>query len=649
MIIILPSFGVSWASPIDVNIPPTRAFAKISDGTSHVTAKNYLGQINVTGGSGITVSVTNGTTAPKITITNTASSGLSKIQGSNLGTHGIGPFASNFNASMLQFLSVVSGNSNCVVSSNSTNIILTCTGGAAGVSSAIGGGSVTVSPTTGDIVITGKTYQNNTGTNLGTSGTSIYTSNSGSALQFLKLISANSNCAFSANSTNVILTCVTQSDVDPAPKVSINGNNRTSFIGIIANQTFAAPKISINGNNRSSFISVANTTSANTINGHLVSFPSSNSGTILLGNGSGSSLTGIILSSLSNLGHISTAPLNTGTILDTNGTFAGTLGALLANTFSYLGHVITIPSNTGTMLLQNGTGAYLTQNVRAISAGTNISVNGTTGTVSVSVTGVPTLSGNNIWTGTNQWTSSGALYENPAKTFATTLAGGAVTANRTLNLPAITGTDTLGALGFAQNWSGDNIFSGNVDFHDGGTKTDKFDSGNMVIRNPAATFGYSIIGSAITANRSLTLPLTTQTETFAVKPVINFTSSANKTGTSTFTMLGDGVTLTPTVTGRAEVSVSGYTTTSVAASGGQVQIRQITGGCPGNGATVTGTAIGSNIKVTEPASTSRGPFAITVQVTGLTLGQKYCFELTQQAITSGTFTVFNVMWSAKEL
>jgi hypothetical protein len=40
-------------------------------------------------------------------------------------------------------------------------------------------------------------------------------------------------------------------------------------------------------------------------------------------------------------------------------------------------------------------------------------------------------------------------------------------------------------------------------------------SSNLKIRNPANTFEYSIVGSAIAANRTITLPLITTTDTFA--------------------------------------------------------------------------------------------------------------------------------------
>ena len=47
----------------------------------------------------------------------------------------------------------------------------------------------------------------------------------------------------------------------------------------------------------------------------------------------------------------------------------------------------------------------------------------------------------------------GLKIENPAATFKYTITGAAITAARQLNLPLITGTDTLGSLGVAQTWT----------------------------------------------------------------------------------------------------------------------------------------------------------------------------------------------------
>ena len=107
----------------------------------------------------------------------------------------------------------------------------------------------------------------------------------------------------------------------------------------------------------------------------------------------------------------------------------------------------------------------------------------------------------NSITSAQQFVGGALLLENPAKTQATTLQGGAVTANRTLNLPVVTGTDTLGALNMIQTWTGNN--------------TMKFGAGGVIIRNPASTFATKLEGGAVAANQTLNLPLITGTDTLA--------------------------------------------------------------------------------------------------------------------------------------
>jgi len=51
---------------------------------------------------------------------------ISSVQGTNLGTSGVGVFAGNFNNTELEFFKLISGNSNCLLSSNSTNDIISC-------------------------------------------------------------------------------------------------------------------------------------------------------------------------------------------------------------------------------------------------------------------------------------------------------------------------------------------------------------------------------------------------------------------------------------------------------------------------------------------------------------------------------------------
>lgn len=88
---------------------------------------------------------------------------------------------------------------------------------------------------------------------------------------------------------------------------------------------------------------------------------------------------------------------------------------------------------------------------------------------------VKAVAGQNIITGKS------LIIPNPANTYAYTLNGGAITANRTLSLPAITGTDTLAALGLSQTFTGANTFNAdqtiqatNKLFFDGGSTPDTY-------------------------------------------------------------------------------------------------------------------------------------------------------------------------------
>lgn len=71
------------------------------------------------------------------------------------------------------------------------------------------------------------------------------------------------------------------------------------------------------------------------------------------------------------------------------------------------------------------------------------------------ITGAKTMSGlNSVLV-----SSSGLTVRNPANTFSYTITGAAIGAARQLNLPLITGTDTLASLGLAQTWSAIQTFT----------------------------------------------------------------------------------------------------------------------------------------------------------------------------------------------
>lgn len=280
---------------------------------------------------------------------------------------------------------------------------------------------------------------------------------------------------------------------------------------------------------------------------------------------------------------------------------SGVLGGNLnvgSNALTNSGHLITIPTNTGTVLLTNGSGSSLTNIVRSI-----------TGTA------------NNLTSSA----STGAVILNLGSNVVTT-GGSAQTISKPVNLSQLNASSSM------------------VDNNDATKKLNNLLSGS--------TTGTTLtLRTNQTTSQGLNFPAIRETETLAIKPQINFSASSNKTGTTSLggVMLGDGVTLTPQVTGRVVVIASGYMTTATNNDGCFVQIRQGTGGSPGNGVALTGTAFGSNIKFAG-STTAKTPFSVNVQITGLTLGTKNWFELAQGAVGGAvTCTIFNVNWTVEEI
>jgi hypothetical protein len=90
-------------------------------------------------------------------------------------------------------------------------------------------------------------------------------------------------------------------------------------------------------------------------------------------------------------------------------------------------------------------------------------------------------------------------------------------------------------------------------------------SDNLKIRNPANTFEYSIVGSGIVANRELTLPVITTTDTVAVLG-LSQTFSADQTFSSVLTATGH-LSLTGAATGQTHVFGSSQTTAGITIGG----------------------------------------------------------------------------------
>ncbi len=120
-------------------------------------------------------------------------------------------------------------------------------------------------------------------------------------------------------------------------------------------------------------------------------------------------------------------------------------------------------------------------------------------------------------------TNTGLVIRNPANTHSTTLAGGAVAANETLNLPAIAGTDTLATLGLGQTFTGLNVLN------------DLSDS-SFIVNNADNTKKIGLSLSGMTTGKTLTLSSSqTTTQTLAIPNVNSGDSIATTEATQTLT------------------------------------------------------------------------------------------------------------------
>ncbi len=106
-----------------------------------------------------------------------------------------------------------------------------------------------------------------------------------------------------------------------------------------------------------------------------------------------------------------------------------------------------------------GSGDYSTIAGFATASGIATSVVGGVGIITqLSVSAITTTANLNV-TGIGTFLTAGLKVRNPANTFQYNITSGAITADRTLNLPVITATDTLAVLGLSQTFSAAQSFS----------------------------------------------------------------------------------------------------------------------------------------------------------------------------------------------
>src|SRR3990167_662961 len=215
---------------------------------------------------------------------------------------------------------------------------------------------------------------------------------------------------------------------------------------------------------------------------------------------------------------------------------------------------------------------------------------------------------------------------NPADTYDYLITPAAITAQRTLNLPLITGTDTLATLGLAQTWTGVQTFSGGVIF-----TTTQFEIGNdndiVLVENSAG-----LSANTALANVMIGTPVT---------PAI----AANSVIISNVTASGDYI-LALNNGGNSQawqwVDSSAGTQTLYAAGVARILLNSTGGSFTGtwsdlgtvttvdiNGGTVDGATVGAN-------SASTGAFS-TLAASGLISanGGQIAFPASQSASAGG--------------
>jgi hypothetical protein len=261
-----------------------------------------------------------------------------------------------------------------------------------------------------------------------------------------------------------------------------------------------------------------------------------------------------------------------------------------------------------------------------------------TGTDTIDVLGLA-----QTFTAAKTFNNGTLLINNPAATFAYTITPAAIAAARILNLPLITGTDTLAALGMIQTFTAVQTMTG--------LNAILMAQGGLTIRNPANTFAYTLQSAAIVAARQLTLPLTTQTETLAVVPQTAQSTPADPTGTTSLTgvMMGLAGAITPRVTGKLLILISGDIDNDTITDGVQIQLRYGTGAAPTNGAALTGTVAGGLVKFTLASAAQKAPAAAQAIVSGLTVGTAYWIDIGLAAITAGTASMNDISLTIFEL
>lgn len=184
-----------------------------------------------------------------------------------------------------------------------------------------------------------------------------------------------------------------------------------------------------------------------------------------------------------------------------------------------------------------------------------------------------------------------------------------------------------------------------------------FPSGDLKILNPAGTFSYSIVGSAILANRNLTLPLINGNATLTVAgatTVILKPGNPSTTASLSYVMMGlangtNPTVFTPSKYGIIMVYIDGQVANGSANDGVSFYIAYGTGTAPVNGAAATGTQTGNTLNLGTFSYQYGQVFCVTRLITGLTPGTQIWIDIAAESLVGGTTSFTQLTATIEEL
>ena len=180
---------------------------------------------------------------------------------------------------------------------------------------------------------------------------------------------------------------------------------------------------------------------------------------------------------------------------------------------------------------------------------------------------------------------------------------------------------------------------------------------NAAARNAAGSYVASDVGRiAFTTDSSDYWRLTSVTPTWkklsgifasfqTSQPPLNPVSTTSATGVHA----GLGVVVTPTVTGKVLVNISGTMVNAIANKFPAVALRWGTGTPPANGAAPAGTALGSLQFLTGNTVNNATPFSLSGVVLNAAIGVPIWFDVIQSTTAGGTTSLNSVAATAVEL